>query len=414
MNNVTFPIHHTFGPLATDPQCVLSKHLLHRPWQWKHGKAVEELRMELSIRFGRSAALFDTGRNALLATLRALELRQGEEVIIPGLTCVVVPNAIHVLGGVPKYCDIEEETLGMHLDKLQGLITHRTRAVICQHTFGIPENTERLRAICSKRNLILIEDCAHVIPEDPARERQQPRPVGMLGDVLIFSFGRDKAISGVSGGAALTQHPDLAMKIASQERTARSCSFWHIHNLLAYPIRYRRAKKYWMNGIGKIYLRALRLCRCLPLILTADEKRGNANGTLRRIPNACAALALQQLASVASFNEHRRNLTKLYLRIAQERGWVYPALISETMPLQKFPMYLEEPHVVRSALKLQQIYLDDGWSGAVVNPKTVDPAAAGYARGMCPVADRIASHLLTLPTHPTMSEEQMKALIDLL
>src|SRR3989344_4808478 len=185
MKPVSFPIHHTFGPLVTPTQWRLAFRLQFQPWKWREGAERETLRSELSRSFASSAALFGSGRDALLASLRALELKSGEEVIIQAFTCVVVPNAVHAAGGVPVYADIDPETLNLDLEKIQRSITPRTRAVICQHTFGIPVDTKRLRAICDKRKIALIEDAAHVIPENGG----VGSGIGAHSDVLIFSFG---------------------------------------------------------------------------------------------------------------------------------------------------------------------------------------------------------------------------------
>ena len=414
MPSTVFPIHHTFGPLALEGQCALASLLSYQPWKLVHGKEVESLRTELSLHFGRSVSLFARGRDALIGVLRALNLKLGEEVIIQGYTCVVVPNAIHVMSGVPVYCDIERDTLSLDLNKLQSLITHRTRAIICQHTFGIPANTERLRAICDKRGIVLIEDCAHIIPEDLRAERQKQRPIGIHGDVCILSFGRDKAISGVTGGCALTQHPDLAARIIHAEREAQSFSLLRSWNHLRYPLRYRLAKKFWGGNVGKAYLKYLQVTHQLPPILSPQEKDGAALPTIFRIPNACAALALQQLRELRSINEHRRKMTALCLRRVQQEGWAYPEAITPNLPLQKFPVFASDADRIRQTLKAEQIHLTDGWNRAVVNPESVDQEAAGYASGSCPVSEDIARHIISIPTHPTTSTEQVEYVLNAL
>ena len=95
MSKVAFPIHHTFGPLVTREQWKLAFQLQFEPWRWHKGPEIEEFRSELSHNFGASVSLFATGRDALLAVLRSLDLSTGDEVIIQAYTCVVVPNAVH-------------------------------------------------------------------------------------------------------------------------------------------------------------------------------------------------------------------------------------------------------------------------------------------------------------------------------
>jgi dTDP-4-amino-4,6-dideoxygalactose transaminase len=412
---VQFPIHHTFGPLVTREQWQEAFQIQFQPWQWQEGPQRELLRKELERRFGREAFLFATGREALLAALQALELRSGEEVLLQAFTCIVVPNAIHAAQGVPLYIDCDPETLNIDTKKVQGAITHRTRALLCQHTFGIPADTEHLRAICSKRGLALIEDCAHVIPE----RAEVARGVGEHGDLLILSFGRDKAISGVSGGAVLTHHEFLKRRLREMERRAEQLSHWQILHLIGYPLRYQFAKWIWPQSahahmrasLPKAYLRWVRFLGLLPPVYQPQEKRGHASVRLHALPNACAAMALEQWHCLPRFNEHRRRLAELYLSAAKERGWVVPDGTAHAVALLKFPLYLPSPDAVCASLQREQVYLSDGWSGAVIVPKDCDREAAGYGKGSCPRAEEVARYLLTLPTHPTMTEEQAQYLI---
>ena len=157
------PIHHTFAPHVDGRYALRSLALLCTPWRWRKGRSIEALRSALAEKFNADAFLFATGRESLLALFRGMDLKPGEEVIVQGYTCVVVPNAIRAAGGVPVYVDIEKETLNLDPEEVERAITNRTRAVLCQHTFGIPSDLERLRSICDAHNLLLIEDCAHAV-----------------------------------------------------------------------------------------------------------------------------------------------------------------------------------------------------------------------------------------------------------
>lgn len=417
-----FPIHHTFGPLVTKEQWKKAFRLQFEFGRWVDGPEIEELRSSLSHSFGMSCSLFFSGRDALLAALRALGLKSGDEVILQAFTCAVVPNAIHASGAVPVYCDIDPETLNLDLNKIQARITPRTKVIICQHTFGIPVDTERLRAICDKRKLTLIEDCAHVIPDSEGfdqmnllRTPSATEKIGWHGDVLLFSFGRDKAISGVTGGAVLTRDGEVGKRIAEMEKDADKISRYQVLNLIDYPIRYRFAKWLWRlpfgSAIAKAYLRWISAIGFLPRVLSKSEKEGKADLLPRRIPNACAALVLEQLSSIGKLNDQRRKITKIYAEAAASGDWRVPGSVLGSPALQKFPVYVRDAEKLRSDLKGEQIYLDDGWCSAIVNPRSVDQEAMGYEAGSCPVAEDVVRHIVNLPTHPTMEEAQAKYLV---
>jgi dTDP-4-amino-4,6-dideoxygalactose transaminase len=409
------PIHHTFGPLADEQQCALARATMRAPSRWLDGPEREELRTAITGRFRGETALFSSGREALLGILRAAGIGQGDEVIVQAYTCIVVPNAIEATGAKTVYADIDRDTLNLDIDATRGAITPNTRAVICQHTFGIPADTESLRALCDENNLLLIEDCAHALPSD-----DRPEGIGSRGDALLLSFGRDKAISGVSGGAAVVRAEKLKEPLRAQERDATDMDPGVIRRLLLYPLLYRAARPWYGVGIGKVMLALAGKLGLLVPIVTPEEKRGEMPAALRRLPNACAALALDQWNRLAGINMHRMGLTSFYLQEAVRRGWnafgeggesIIPGNIDNTLPLQKFPIFVAAPGRIRAALKKKNIHLDDGWTGCVVCPASVTETT--YADGTDPTAEATCTAILSLPTHPGMSRMEAERLMRL-
>ena len=400
------PIHHTFGPHVDFPTFLAAGKIFLMPWTWKSGTEREALRERIARGFNGQCFLFGSGRESLLALFDALQLPQGSEIVIQGFTCVALPNAIHAAGLTPVYADVDADTLNCTAATVRAILSPRTSAVICQHTFGIPSDTAGLRALCDEKHLLLIEDCAHVLPDVTG-----PKSVGAHGDFLMLSFGRDKAISGVAGGSIVSRKGDVSMRLSEAEKAAPECGAWTIARLLFYIHAYYKADLVYGIGIGKGLLWLFGKLRLLPPVLTAGEKRGHQSRMIRRMPNACAALALRELKKMHSVNNHRRVLTKRFCEAATAHGWKFPAAITADLPLQKFPMFADNADVVRTDLKKKNIYLDDGWTGATVCPRAVDQIGAGYAAGSCPIAERIAKTVLSLPTHPTMTEKQAERLI---
>lgn len=399
------PIHHTYGPHVDRSYLLRTLAASYKPWSYVRGKAINALKHDLKAALLAEPFLFATGREALLALLRAMDLRTGEEIIVQGYTCVVVPNAIHAAGGTVVYADIDEESLNLTVDTVRPLITTRTRAIICQHTFGIPADTKGLRALCDQHNLFLIEDMAHVLPDTSTSS------IGKDGDFLVLSFGRDKAISGISGGALLSRRERETKKLIDIERTAGYVRWIDVMKLLEYPNRMRSVLRPLSGTIfRKPAIKVLNLCGLFIPVVTQDEKNGRMKPEIRKIPNACAALARASLKKLATLNEHRRLLTSFYLQQAKTRGWPVPQSISSDLPLQKFPMFVAEAEDIRQTLAQENMYLDDGWTGCVVCPTGVSLPDAGYERGVDPVAEAACTHILSLPTHPTMTLMQAELL----
>src|SRR3989344_3336676 len=231
------PIHHTFGPLADSRQVVRSLGMILAPWKYFRGASERTLTKEFSERFKGQSFLLGSGREALLMLFRAMKLTAGEEVGVQAYTCVVLPNAIHAAGGTPVFAEINRNTLNLTVESVAAVLTPRTRAVICQHTFGIPAPAAELKKLCEERKILLIEDCAHVIPDSSG-----PAEFTAHGDALMFSFGRDKAISGVSGGCLVSRRPALTQDHQKLYAEARDLSILTIVRLLLYPLFYAIAR----------------------------------------------------------------------------------------------------------------------------------------------------------------------------
>lgn len=394
-------IHHTFGPHADWKQAWLAFTLLLQPWRWMKGRQSAMLADFCKKLFHGETFLFDAGRSALCAFLRAAEIGTGDEVIIQGYTCVVLPNAIHAVGARVVYADISDETLNIHPEALVQCITPQTKAIICQHTFGIPSDLQALRYICNQRNILLIEDCAHSLPD-----AKGPKSLAMIGDAVLLSFGRDKAISGIAGGAIICRKATLVQRMQQEEQSAGNVLRSRVVRLLLYPMLYAVARPLYAFGIGKLLLFCAGKLHLLVPIVTKTEKEGRQDHEPCKIPEACAVLAYTQLQNLEHINNHRRLLTALYLREIERRKWrenlgvKVPSAISGDLPLQKFPIFMKHAKQVRSALQQQNIYLDDGWTGCVVCPASITINETEYEAGSDPVAEELCQAILSLPTHP--------------
>jgi len=403
------PIHHTFAPHVNARYVLHTLALLLQPWKWKEGPEREALRFALAQKFDADVFLFASGREALAALFKSFNGHEHAEVIVQAYTCVVVPNAIQAAGKTPVYADIERETLNLDLADTERRLTPRTQAIICQHTFGIPANTHKLRTLCDRYGLLLIEDCAHVLPDESG-----PTTIGRDGDFLLLSFGRDKAISGITGGAILSRRPDVSVRLTAEEGAAAPLPLLRIKRLLLYPLVYAVARPFYGIGLGKGLLVLARTIGALVPILTQEEKQGHMSQTLHHLPNACAALALAELSRLKQINDHRRALTAYYFAEAAKHKWSVPKAIYPDLPLQKFPLFVRGANVLRRALKKQNIHLNDGWTGCVVCPAGTNLDEVSYKKGLDPEAEKACEQILSLPVHPTMTDNDAKRLVKVL
>lgn len=150
------------------------------------------------------------GTVSIELALLALGVGLGDEVIVSDYTFVASGSAVVATNAVPIFCDINPETLVMDVDKLEGLITNRTKAIVPVHLGGNPVEMDRLMEIAVKYDLKVVEDCAHA-----HGSRYKGKRVGNWGDAGSFSFQASKVLNGGEGGILITNNSELADLIYS-------------------------------------------------------------------------------------------------------------------------------------------------------------------------------------------------------
>ncbi len=361
---------------------------------YKNGAWEQELEKKLSSYLGiPGVILMDSGRAAQYFLLKALGIGAGDEVIIQAFTCVAVPNSIRWAHAMPIYADIDS-TLNIDPESIEARITPRTKAVIIQHTFGYPADVEQIAALCKKHKLLLIEDCAHGFGGSYAG-----RKLGTLGDAAFFSFGRDKVISGIWGGAIATRDESVIEKIRKEASNLPIRSFsWIALQLMYAPLTALIIATYGFFGMGKFLHLVLRKIGVLSSVLTAEEKAGAIPARFYRgIAPPLACIISAQLDRLDAFIAHRRLIAQHYAK-----SFHMPYVNEHTY--LRFTMMSVFATELRKSGARKNIFLGD-WYDAVVAPDTVDKQKTGYSAGSCPRAEQAAEHALNLPTHPRMTLE---------
>jgi Predicted pyridoxal phosphate-dependent enzyme apparently involved in regulation of cell wall biogenesis len=147
--------------------------------------------------------------------MKILDIKQGDEVILQGYTCSVMPNAIFRLGATPIYADISLHNLGTSPESVKNLISENTKMIVVQHSFGIPCEVEEIKKICEERDIFLLEDCAISLGS-----KVHGIQIGNFGDAALYSFDHSKPINAMTGGIIYSTNNELInslMKI--QENT---------------------------------------------------------------------------------------------------------------------------------------------------------------------------------------------------
>lgn len=152
--------------------------------------------------------LYFKGRVALYAILKSMGIKEGDELILPAYTCVVVPNALKYIGAKPIYVDVDPETYNINYKLIENKITEKTKAIIIQNTYGLSSNVEEIIKIAKKHNLYTVEDCCHGFGGT-----YNEKPNGTLADASFFSTQWNKPFSTGVGGFALINNESLKIKM---------------------------------------------------------------------------------------------------------------------------------------------------------------------------------------------------------
>ncbi len=175
------------------------------------GKKVKKFENKFVNYIGSNyAKATSSGTTALHLALLSLNVKKGDEVIIPSYVCSSVMSAVNMTGAIPVLADIQDNFLekGYNIsgEKINNLINKKTKAIIVPHMFGIPADLESIIKVAGK--IPIIEDCAHSLGA-----KYNGEMTGTIGDIGIFSFYATKLISTGQGGMITTNSEKLFDKI---------------------------------------------------------------------------------------------------------------------------------------------------------------------------------------------------------
>jgi len=173
------------------------------------GKCVENLE-ELFCKYAGSkfASALSNGTATLHLALKALQIGPGDEVIVPAFSYIATANVVEIVGATPVFVDVDADTFNIDVNKIEEVITPKTKAIIPVHEFGLACDIGKIVEIAKKNNLYIIEDAACALGA-----KYNGNHVGSFGDFGSFSLHPRKAISSGEGGVLLTSNALLDRKI---------------------------------------------------------------------------------------------------------------------------------------------------------------------------------------------------------
>ncbi|GJM17009.1 MAG: polysaccharide biosynthesis protein [Thermodesulfobacteriota bacterium] len=359
---------------------------------------------------GGSSYHFFKGRVALYAILNAIGVGADDEVIIPAFTCVVVPNAISYLNAKPVYVDISRSTFNLDPEKLEESITESTKAIIAQHTFGIPADMDKILGIAKKYQLYVIEDSCHAIGS-----RYRSEEVGTLGDAAFFSSQWSKPITTGLGGWAIVNNKEIGQMMKELYPSFVEPSNKDILLLrfqyLAYSLLLKPSMFWYLQG----FYRSL---ANLGLVIGSSSKEELEHKMSidykMKMSDWQKSLLSEKSEEIENVIEHRKWIVSLYEDSLRKRGM-------EIVQLPKYydPVFLRYPILVKDKAKTlkeakkSRVELGD-WFVSPVHPNLNGWEKINYQKGMCPTAEYVCNHIINLPTHMRITEQETKRIIQVI
>lgn len=356
------------------------------------------------------ACTFWRGRVALYAILRVLGIGTGDVVLVPGYTCFAVPSAVLFTGARPVYADIDPSTFNVSLatferayrDSVPGTV----KAVLVQHTYGLPADISPILAWAKSHDLTVIEDCAHALGSSYRDERGRWREVGLFGDAAFFSSQWTKPISTGLGGWGRFADSSLHQHLQDfRQAVCVDAGLWESW-LLAAQVFVRDVVSspslYWLaiTAYQNLYRRGL-------LIGTSSNEEFRAERPTdyaKKMSSFQEGLLRRHLVN-KSVQVHRRKLKEIYDNALDQAGIRRMNVPSCADPvLLRYPVRVTNKAEMMSKARNRRIELGDWYKHPVDVPDGISPEVFAYTAGMCPESERAAAEVINLPMHSGISE----------
>lgn len=300
------------------------------------------------------------GLDALMLALKALDVGEGDEVIVPSNTYIATALAVTYVGATPVFVEPDIATFNIDPTKIEKKITKKTKAIIPVHLYGQPCDMDPIMEIAKKYELSVVEDCAQA-----HGATYKGRKIGSFGDASGFSFYPGKNLGALGdGGATVTNNKEIADKVRALGNYGSDYKYHHIY-------------------------------------------KGNNS----RLDEMQAAFLAAKLPHLEKMNEERRRVAQRYLDGISNPEIILPYVPDDVVPVwhifavrcgrrDELEKYLNEKGIGTNKhypipMHMQECYQD-----------------LGMKKGELPIAEEISATQLSLPMYYGMTDEQIQYVID--
>lgn len=309
------------------------------------------------------------GTDALQIAMMALNLKRGDEVIVPCFTYVATAEVIALLGLMPIMVDVEPDSFMLDLEKVKLAITPKTKAIVPVHLFGQCCPINELMEIAKEYNLYVIEDTAQAIgAKYKTGENARMQSAGTIGHIGCTSFFPSKNLGCYGdGGALFTNDSDLAKRIKMIANHGQSIKYHH-----------------------------------------------QVVGVNSRLDSIQAVILSIKLKYLNEYTQARQNAANFYDKGLSKIGWLktpirisnsthvfhqYTLVLNDEVNREKFQTYLKENGIPTMVYYPIPLYLQEAYK------------AQDISDGLFPVTERLCKNVISLPMHSELTLDQLQHIV---
>lgn len=350
------------------------------------------------------AESFFSSRAGLYFVLKSLNLKKGDEVIVPSYTFFSIPAMVVLADLRPIFVDADRDTYNINVNLIESLITSRTKVIIVTHLHGQLADMDSIMDIARRYGLRVIEDCAHSCGAE-----YKERKVGSF-DIGCFSFGVGKNLSALGGGMVTMNDLTISQSLKDikkefvEERgfeiiktiikgyMTRMLTYPNIYFFLVYPVLYIS----YLFNIG-IFNKSPDDNRLLPTIIPESFKK--------KIPAPLSCTGIEQLKKIEYHNSIlKENAAILF----EELGNIDLIRFQKVLPFADNIYY----HIAVRVKEREGFIRCMGLRGIDIQKDYCSPCAYldifKEFKTDCPVSKEISSEMVYIPNHPSLSRYDMR------
>lgn len=300
------------------------------------------------------------GLDSLFLSLKALGVKEGDEVIVPSNTYIATALAVTYVGATPIFVEPDIYTFNIDPLKIEDALTNKTKAIMPVHLYGQPCNMDPIMDIAKKYNLYVVEDCAQA-----HGAKYKGRVIGSFGDAAGFSFYPGKNLGALGdAGATVTNNKELAQKIRALGNYGSDYKYHHVYQ-----------------------------------------------GNNSRLDELQAAFLSVKLIYLNKINDARRQIAQKYIE-----GIKNPEIILPFVPDYAEPVWHIFGIRCRKRMELEK-YLNNAGIGTNKHypiPMHLQECYKnlGWKKGDYPIAEEISNTELSIPMYYGMTDEEIQYVVD--